>query len=219
MRCELVVFDWDGTLADSTGRIVESMQAAFVAVGLPRPDEDAVRGIIGLNLHVAIAKLSGHISPRRQQSIADSYRGMYALAAAPTRLFDGAVETLRTISERGSMLAVATGKSRAGLNRALAEQGLESYFSFTKCADECRSKPDPQMLHEIMGEAGVAPEQTVMVGDTTHDLLMARNAGVRAAGVTYGAHARGALSALAPEFLLDRIDELPDLLAGRVQGG
>lgn len=213
MRFELVVFDWDGTLADSTSRIIKSMQAAFAGLGLPKPSAEQIRDIIGLNLHIAIQTLAGHLSPRRQRAIADGYRGTYAQIASSTHLFDGVSETLHALSATGYRLAIATGKGRTGLDRALTEQGLSDFFEATRCADECRSKPDPQMLHELMDATGVQPERTLMVGDTTHDLMMARNARVSAACVTYGAHDRQTLGACDPVFVLDRITDLPALLS------
>lgn len=208
-RYKLLVFDWDGTLADSATRIVAAARAAFVDLSLRPPDEAAVRGIIGLSLEEALKVLVPGADGALSARFVDHYRRHF-LAASPqaTNLFPGVRTTLRTLQERDYALAVATGKSRAGLDRELQVTGLRPMFAASRCADETCSKPHPQMLEELMGELGVGPGETVMIGDTDYDLQMARNAGVNAVGVSYGAHERERLLQCAPAALLHAIADL-----------
>jgi phosphoglycolate phosphatase len=184
---ELIVFDWDGTLMDSEGRIVASMQAAFAEVGREPPPSATVRGVIGLGLEEAISRLPG-VSPGDDLSeIIERYRHHYLVAnATPTPLFDGTEALIKALNQGGRLLAVATGKSRRGLDQALDQTELRPWFHATRCAEETASKPHPGMLHELMDELGVSPASTLMIGDTDYDLLMAQNAGVRALAVGYG---------------------------------
>jgi phosphoglycolate phosphatase len=197
-RFELLVFDWDGTLMDSAAVIVSSIQAACRDLDLPVPDKDAASHIIGLGLNEAMQALLPDLDAADYGRMVDRYRFHYLGRDAEIPLFSGVEESLRDLAEAGFMLAVATGKSRTGLDRALGYTGLGERFHATRCADECFSKPHPQMLLELMDELGVAAEQTLMIGDTTHDLLMAQNANVAAVGVGYGAHPRENLEALSP---------------------
>lgn len=197
-RFELIVFDWDGTLLDSAGTIVACIQAAAVDLGLEPPPEERARHVIGLGLHEALRHALPELEPERHMELADRYRHHYLSQDRELPLFDGAAELVRDLAADGYLLAVATGKSRKGLDRALAASGLGECFHTSRCADECHSKPHPQMLEEIMDELGVSPRLTLMIGDTTHDLLMAQNAGVGALAVAYGAHDRQVLEELAP---------------------
>lgn len=184
---ELVVFDWDGTLMDSEARIVASMQAAFTEVGYEPPPSTAIREVIGLGLEEAILRLPGISADDALPKIIARYRHHYLVAnATPTPLFEGAQALIEALHQRGYLLAVATGKSRRGLDQALDESELRSWFHATRCAEETASKPHPGMLLELMDELGVRPANTLMVGDTDYDLLMAQNAGVRALAVGYG---------------------------------
>lgn len=184
---ELIVFDWDGTLMDSEGRIVASMQAAFTEAGREPPPAAAVREVIGLGLEEAILRLPGVSADDALAEIIAGYRHHYLVASAiPTPLFDGAEALVKALHQRGQLLAVATGKSRRGLDQALDQTGLRHWFHATRCAEETASKPHPGMLHELMDELGVRPANTLMIGDTDYDLLMAHNAGVRALAVGYG---------------------------------
>lgn len=207
-RFELLVFDWDGTLMDSAEAIVVSMQAACADLGLPVPGEAAARHIIGLGLRDALTTLLPELPERDYPALVERYRHHYLGRDQDISLFEGAAETIRDLSEGGFLLAVATGKSRHGLNRALTHSGLGHYFHASRCADECFSKPHPSMLEEIMDELAAAPERTLMIGDTTHDLLMAINAGVAGLAVAYGAHPRQDLEALAPVATVDSFAEL-----------
>ncbi|WP_304638416.1 HAD-IA family hydrolase [Pseudomonas sp.] len=185
----LLIFDWDGTLSDSVGRIVQTMQYAADAVGLAVPGEQAVRDIIGLGLPEAIAALFPELEdPAVAEALVRAYAAQYiALEETPCSLFPGVLEALDSLRSAGFLLAVATGKSRRGLDRVLRQHGLLTYFDATRCADETASKPDPLMLWQILAELSVDPNQAVMLGDSQHDLLMAANAGLRGFGVAFGA--------------------------------
>jgi len=207
-RFELIVFDWDGTLMDSAGTIVACIQAAAVDIGFPPPAEERARHVIGLGLHEALRYALPDLEEGRHVELADRYRHHYLSQDHELMLFAGADQLVRDLAVAGFMLAVATGKSRKGLDRAMAISGLGDCFHGSRCADECHSKPHPQMLEELMEEFGVPPSLTLMIGDTTHDLEMARNAGVASLAVSYGAHGRDALAALAPLHCADSVAEL-----------
>lgn len=207
-RFDLLVFDWDGTLADSTALIVQAIQAAFVEAGLPAPDRRAASFVIGYALPDAMRHLAPAASAADLDRVIDGYRAHYLARDGEIALFEGVAAALARYKEAGYWLAVATGKSRRGLDRALQAAGFAGLFDITRCADECHSKPHPQMLHEIGDYLGVAATRTVMVGDTTHDLQMAGNAGAAALGVGYGAHDRAALEALSPLAVFDSFPEL-----------
>lgn len=213
-RYEVLIFDWDGTLVDSIGRIVESVGVALRACELPALDEQQVKGIIGLSLSEAFRVLYPAIDDAAlveqfRQAYADHY---LALEAEPSQLYPGVAQTLATLRERGHRLAVATGKGRRGLDRVLAGQGWEDFFDITRCSDEAASKPDPQMIHEILAHCGVAPERALMVGDSVFDLEMARRAGVDSVAVTYGAQSGEVLRRCSPRLSIDRFAELGDWL-------
>ncbi len=207
-RFELIVFDWDGTLMDSAAAIVASIQAAAIDLGLPPPTEDKARHVIGLGLREALSYALPELEAGRHLQMAERYGHHYRAQDQDLKLFDGAESLVRDLAAAGYALAVATGKSRAGLNRALAASGLAGRFHATRCADECHSKPHPQMLEQLMEELGVPPSLTLMIGDTTHDLEMARNAGTSALGVSYGAHSREALESMAALRCVDSVAEL-----------
>jgi phosphoglycolate phosphatase len=207
-RFELIVFDWDGTLMDSAGAIVACIQAAARDLGLEPPSEERARHVIGLGLGEALRHALPELEDKRHHELAERYRYHYLAQDHELTLFEGADEMVRALGEAGHLLAIATGKSRKGLDRALGHSGLGHLFHGTRCADECHSKPHPQMLEELMDELGVTPEATLMIGDTTHDLLMARNAGTAAVGVVYGAHPPEALAAEAPLHLAETIGSL-----------
>ncbi len=214
-RFDLIVFDWDGTLMDSTGAIVASIKAAAADLGIEPPTEERARHIIGLGLIDALRHALPDLPAERYQDVALRYRQHYLSMDQDLLLFDGAEALIDELAATGYMLAVATGKTRAGLNRAFEVSGLGPRFHASRCADECRSKPHPQMLDELMVEFGVTPEATLMIGDTTHDLLMAKNAGVAALGVAYGAHPRAALEAESPLFCAGDVAELAQWLRAR----
>ncbi|MBA3903714.1 MAG: HAD family hydrolase [Rhodocyclaceae bacterium] len=208
----LIVFDWDGTLLDSAGAIVACMQAAAADLGITPPDDGTARRVIGLGLHDALSKAMPGVPESEYRRVAERYRHHYLSQDHELSLFPGAHELVAELSAAGCLLGVATGKSRLGLNRALDASGLKAYFHATRCADECSSKPAPDMLLEIMDELGTMPEQTLMIGDTTHDLQMAKNARVDVLGVGYGAHPREALEAERPLGLFDDFSQLTEWL-------
>ncbi|MBL8488121.1 MAG: HAD-IIIA family hydrolase [Rhodocyclaceae bacterium] len=212
MRFELIVFDWDGTLMDSAGMIVACVQAAARDLGLVPPTDDRARHIIGLGLRDALRHALPDLPEERYGELAERYRHHYLSQDDQLRLFEGAADLVDTLARKGHLLAVATGKSRRGLERAMAGSGLESYFLATRCADECRSKPHPQMLEELMAELGATPDATLMIGDTTHDVLMAHNAGVAAVAVGYGAHPVPDLAAASPAHLAHSVEDLAEWL-------
>jgi len=207
-RYQLIVFDWDGTLMDSAGAIVRAIQAAASDLSLPVPPEARARHVIGLGLNEALQHAVPELSPARYPEMVEAYRHHYLSSDHQLTLFDGVEAMLDDLRGAGHWLAVATGKSRIGLDRALAHSGLQTRFLASRCADECHSKPHPQMLEELMSEFVVEPAATLMIGDTSHDLLMAKNAGVDALAVSYGAHPEAHLLAHAPLAALSTIEEL-----------
>jgi len=209
---QLIVFDWDGTLMDSTAAIVRAIQAASRDLGLAVPPEQRARHVIGLGLVDALQTAVPELPEERYAEMAERYRHHYLSADHELVLFDGVEEMLDELVGAGVQLAVATGKSRLGLNRALQHSGLGRYFHGTRCADECFSKPHPQMLEELMVEFGAVPDNTLMIGDTSHDLLMARNAGVAGVGVTYGAHPEEHLLEHSALACFDSVPELAEWL-------
>lgn len=212
---ELLVFDWDGTLMDSAAAISESLQAACTEMGLPVPSRERARHVIGLGLTDALAYVLPELPEVDYPKVLDRFRAHFLLRDAGTTLFPGAADMIRELRDSGFMLAVATGKSRRGLDRALKETGLHGSFDTTRCADEGFSKPHPGMLEAVMDALGTPRTATVMIGDTTHDLEMANAAGVAAVAVTYGAHERMALTACQPLAMLDELQGLRDWLLQR----
>jgi phosphoglycolate phosphatase len=206
----LVVFDWDGTLIDSEAQIVSAMQAAVNDVGLQTRTDDEIRNIIGLGLAEAISTLFPESCNEKYSQLVDRYRYHFLSESAEgSQLFPDVKSILEELTEMGYFLAVATGKGRRGLNKSLAETGLEAFFHSTRCADETLSKPNPQMLMEIMDELGVYPHETLMVGDTEYDLQMARNANTKSIAVSYGVHDKERLLACEP---LGCLDDLKDIM-------
>ncbi len=197
-RYELIVFDWDGTLMDSAAAIVAAIMAACQDLGIESPTEERARHIIGLGLHDALRTALPQLHTRDYGRLAERYRHHYLSRDAELSLFPGAMELLSQLHAEGRKLAVATGKSRQGLERALVQSGIGQLFHATRCADECLSKPHPAMLLEIMEALAVDRGAVLMVGDTTHDLQMARNAGVDGMAVSFGAHPETALLAQRP---------------------
>lgn len=207
-RFDLIVFDWDGTLLDSAGAIVRSIQASCVDLGLPVPADERARHVIGLGLQDALSHAVPELAIDDYPKMVERYRHHYLSRDHELSLFDGAETLVQWLAAAGWTLAVATGKSRKGLDRALAHSGLGAHFEATRCADECFSKPHPAMLEELMDELMVEPDRTLMIGDTTHDLQMAANAGVHAVGVTYGAHPVAQLETVASLARVDSVEAL-----------
>ena len=205
---DLIVFDWDGTLFDSTLLITQSLQAAAVAIGVPPPSDARASHVIGLGLIDALRYAMPDLEEARYRELAEHYRDHYLARDADLNLFGGVHELIDQLRDAGHMLAVATGKPRRGLLRAFAASGLGPKFHGSRCADECQSKPHPQMLEELFTEFGVNASSVLMIGDTTHDMLMASNAGCAGLGVTYGAHSHETLLTAAPLHCVDSIPEL-----------
>ncbi|HEY1044379.1 MAG TPA: HAD-IA family hydrolase [Telluria sp.] len=210
---DLIVFDWDGTLMDSTGAIVKCIQAAARDLGLPVPHESAAAHVIGLSLQEAMKKALPDIDPALYPRVVERYRFHYLSRDHELTLFEGVEEMLRELASKAYFLAVATGKSRVGLNRALNGTGLLGTFHATRCADETFSKPHPAMLQELTRELGQDIRRTVMIGDTTHDLMMANNAGAHGIAVQYGAHPVDQLHACNPVYSATSVPELHQWLA------
>ena len=208
MRYELIAFDWDGTLFDSTACIVKSIQAAAREMGLAEPTVERARHVIGLGLEPALQIAVPELPREQYRELAHAYRRHYFATVHEVTLFDGVPELLRELRARGHRLAVATGKSRRGLDEALDQVGLRDLFEATRTAEETASKPHPQMLHELMDELGTHAHSTLMVGDTTHDLQLAANAGTAALAVSFGAHGVDELQAQRPLAVLHDVPAL-----------
>ena len=208
---QLIIFDWDCTLCDSEQRIVSAMQSAIDEIGVGDKEYDEIKNIIGLGLQEALDELFPGIDSETGEKLVEKYRYHYLVTTKDeTHLFPGVYETLKLLYERGFLLAIATGKSRRGLNKSLQQSGLKELFHDSRCADECPSKPHPKMLHDIMKNLDIKTEKAVMVGDSEYDLLMAKNAGIASIGVTYGVHGKDRLLQYNPLFCLDRLSELKD---------
>ncbi len=211
-RYALLVFDWDGTLIDSAATIAECIQEASREMGLPVPDRERASHVIGLGLQDSLRHAVPDLPRERYLDFAGLYRRHYLARESSMSLFEGVPQLLSVLARRGHVLAVATGKSRAGLDRALAASGLGVHFRASRCADETDPKPHPAMLLELMEELGMAPHRVLMIGDTSHDLEMARNAGVDAVAVTYGAHPEQTLRALEPRACVSSVEGLAQWL-------
>jgi phosphoglycolate phosphatase len=207
-RFDLIAFDWDGTLFDSTALIVHSIQAACRDLGLPVPDDERASWVIGLSLHGAMAHAVPEITKEQIPQMVERYRFHYLARQHDLTLFPGVLEMLNALKKRHHWLAVATGKSRAGLDEALHAVELKGLFDGTRTADETRSKPDPQMLNELMRQFGTTPDRTLMIGDTTHDLQLAANAGAPSVAVAYGAHQPSEFAAHSPLVVAKTVAEL-----------
>ena len=210
---DLIAFDWGGTLFDSTAIIARCIQAAVRDVGGTVPTDEAASHVIGLGLMEALAHAAPDVPRERYADLGARYRHHYLAQQDAISLFDGVLPMLAALKSRQHWLAVATGKSRRGLDSVLDAVELRGMFDASRTADETAGKPHPRMLHELMREMDVPPDRVLMVGDTTHDLQMARNAGCASVGVSYGAHAPGAFGPLEPRFVAHSVAELHDWLA------
>jgi phosphoglycolate phosphatase len=198
-RFQLIVFDWDGTLFDSTALIVRCIQDACRDVGAVVPSDTDAAYVIGLGLADALRHAAPGLEPSQYPALGMRYRHHYFARQHELVLFPGTLDMLNGLKTRGHRLAVATGKGRRGLDDALAQAELRGFsFDATRTADQTASKPDPRMLVELMDELAVPPERTLMIGDTTHDLQLAANAGTASVAVAYGAHHHEAFDAFAP---------------------
>ncbi|RUO77625.1 HAD-IA family hydrolase [Idiomarina seosinensis] len=212
---QLIIFDWDGTLMDSIARIVSSMQATASFLKLKVPSDNAVKDIIGLSLEPAIEQLFGTLPAAQHQLFLERYRDEYIeLNTTPTPLFRDALVTIEKLRTEQHYLAVATGKARRGLDRVWAELEIADLFHGSRCADETKGKPDPEMLYQLMSELDFSPQQTLMVGDSVHDMRMAKAAGVKAIGVTFGVHNEPLLRQAGADHVIRQLHQLPDLIKG-----
>jgi phosphoglycolate phosphatase len=206
LNFDLIAFDWDGTLFDSTGIIVRCIQEAVRDVGGTVPSDEAAAYVIGLGLMQALAHAAPDVPKERYALLGERYRHHYVRQQNRISLFQGVLPMLQSLRERGHLLAVATGKSRHGLDEALHSVELQGRFHGSRTADETAGKPHPRMLHELMAEFGTVPQRTLMIGDTTHDLQMALNAGCASVGVSYGAHEPHGFAALQPRAVVHTVD-------------
>jgi phosphoglycolate phosphatase len=211
-RFDLIVFDWDGTLFDSTGLIVRCIQSACADIGVAVPSDEDAAYVIGLGLHDALKHAAPGLPVERYPELGARYRHHYFARQHELVLFPGTLEMLHALKARNHWLAVATGKGRRGLDEALAHSQLQGLFDGTRTADETAGKPDPLMLNQLMREFGADPQRTLMIGDTTHDLQLAANAGAASVGVSYGAHDPESFAALQPLFVAHDTRSLHDWL-------
>jgi phosphoglycolate phosphatase len=204
-RFDLIAFDWDGTLYDSTAVIVRCIQRAVVDVGGREPSAADAAWVIGMSLQQALARAAPDVPPEKYPELGARYRHHYHQHQDDLSLFDGVLPLLQALRERQHWLAVATGKSRRGLDEVLATHELKGVFDGSRTADETAGKPHPRMLHELMREFGTDPERTLMIGDTTH-------AGCPSVAVSYGAHEPDGFHALGPLHVAHSVAELSDWL-------
>lgn len=211
-RFDLIAFDWDGTLFDSTQIIVHCIQQAVADVGGSVPSDSDAAYVIGMGLMDALAHAAPDVPRERYAELGAHYRRHYMARQDDLSLFPGVLPMLAALRERNHWLAVATGKSRRGLDDVLQSEQLHGVFDGSRTADETAGKPDPRMLHELMREFGTEPQRTLMIGDTTHDLQMALNAGCPSIAVSYGAHDTAGFAALRPQAVVHSVRELHDWL-------
>ena len=212
-KYSFVIFDWDGTLMDSTGRIISAMQVSASQLGLPVPSIDNVKSIIGLSMQSVMDKLFPTTDIKIRDRFLEEYRYQYVEAdSTPTPMFDGVVEHLLWLKSRNVKIAVATGKARAGLNGVLNEVNLFDFFDFSICADEAKSKPHPQMVFNLIESAASTKAETLVVGDSLHDINMANNAGVDSVAVTSGANYQHELNQANPKAIFDSVTSIQEWL-------
>lgn len=216
MKYQAVIFDWDGTLVDSVDHIARSLQLAAAELNYPQRSLEQCRHIVGLGMVEALNLLYPGIKEGDMQALRKAYGvHFFARETLPENVFTGATGMLDGLLGAGQRLAVATGKSRPGLDKGLHSSGLGPYFELTRCADETASKPDPTMLREILTVWQLAPEQVIMVGDTSFDLEMAHRIGMPSVGVTWGGHQRESLKQWQPVAVVDEMQQLKRVLAGQ----
>ena len=211
-RYDLLIFDWDGTLMDSAGTIVACIQQSSADLGWPVPSREAASHIIGLGLKEAVESLFPDKTEAEHPALVERYRYHYLSQDHEIQLFEGARELIAELHQRGHLLAVATGKARRGLDRAFGHSGLAPFFHASRTADETFSKPHPAMIEELLDELMVPPERALMIGDTSHDLEMARNAGIDSLAAGYGAHPAERLGDYGPEAVCGDFSELAEWL-------
>ena len=212
MKYTTVIFDWDGTVVDSTYVIVDSIKKASRELGLEEPSDQKASWVIGLSLPKALLEVVPGLTEQRMNDFIAAYRKYYFTADPDLKMFDGVLPLIKGLREQGLQTAVATGKSRFGLNQALENHGIRDLFDITKTADQTQSKPHPLMLQEIFDELMVEPSECVMIGDTSHDIQMAHNAKCDSIAVSYGAHTLQEISQANPSYIAHNVTELGHLL-------
>jgi len=215
-RYKAVIFDWDGTVMDSTASIAGAIQAACVDMELPVPSTEEANWVIGLSLPAALRRCAPTLPEDRIPMFIDRYRHHFFRFDQQLDLFDGILPLLEDLRARDIRLGVATGKTRLGLDRVLTAKQLTTHFDYTRCADESRGKPHPAMLFDIMERLDLDPRDVIMVGDTTHDIQMAASAGVDSMAVTYGAHSKRTLVTSEPTVMVSSVREMRDWLTQRL---
>ncbi|MFD4119954.1 HAD family hydrolase [Alcaligenes faecalis] len=215
-RYAAVLFDWDGTVMDSTYSIASSIQLASVDLELPVPSIQQASWVIGLSLESALYRAVPDLTAEQMPLFLERYRYHFMQRDPHIKLFDGILPFMGELRGRQIALGVATGKSRQGLDRVLQQVNLSTFFDATRCADETRSKPDPEMLHQLLAELMLEPEQVLMVGDTVHDIHMATNAGMDSVAVTYGAHDPQTLAKAEPTVMVDNVAQMRDWVLARI---
>jgi phosphoglycolate phosphatase len=219
MTFKMVVFDWDGTLLDSTGIIAKGIRHACQVAGLEDPGQQVASYVIGMGLVQALHHAAPQATEQQLSVLIEAYKSFYLSQDQDLALFSGVIPLLKTLNKIGVICTVATGKSRPGLNRAMENTGTAQYFMGSRCADECHSKPHPQMILELIDEFCVSPEQVLMIGDTTHDLNMAHAAGVQALAVQSGAHSPDMLKTAPHLQAFLSINEAASWLIHTISGG
>ena len=212
LNFDLIAFDWDGTLFDSTAIITRCIQEAVRDVGGTVPTQEAASYVIGLGLKQALAHAAPDVPPEKYALLGERYQHHYALHVSDLSFFDGAIDMLHALKAKGHRLAVATGKSRRGFDESLKSAALKGLFDASRTADETAGKPHPKMLNELLAQFAVPAERLLMIGDTTHDLQMAVNAGCPSVGVSYGAHDDASFAALGPRHIAHSVRDLHDWL-------
>lgn len=216
-KYKAIIFDWDGTVMDSTYSITHSIQLASKDLDLPVPSREKASWIIGLSLEAGLYRIFPQLDEQTMPEFVARYRHHYFQRDNDLQLFDGVQELLDTLKKEGVLLSVATGKSRVGLDRALESTALGPVFDATRCADETRSKPHPQMLNEILLELDLQPDEALMVGDTTHDIDMAHKIDMDGLAVTYGAHDKLTLKQSTPTGLVSDVAQMHDWITRRLR--
>lgn len=215
-RYKAVIFDWDGTVMDSTSCIAGAIQAACIDLELPVPSFEEASWVIGLSLDSALQRCAPTLPPERIPEFTERYRHHFFQLDQTLTMFEGVVPMLDDLRARNVRLGVATGKSRVGLDRVLHAQRLADRFDYTRCADESKGKPHPAMLFDIMQRLDLEPQHVLMVGDTTHDIQMAASAGVDSMAVTYGAHSKRTLLLSEPTVMVSSVREMHNWLIERL---
>jgi phosphoglycolate phosphatase len=214
LQYPMIVWDWDGTIMNSTPTIVDCIQKACADLDMDIPSDSIASHVIGLGLHESLKIVLPNLDEGDYPLVIERFRHYYLSRDHELILFHGIADLLNDLKERGHLLAVATGKPRHGLDRTLQIHGLVEFFHDTKTADQTRAKPHPQMLLELMETWNLPPQELLMIGDTTHDLKMAESAGVDAVAVSYGAHPKEELLRLKPKACVDDVLELRKILLG-----